>query len=72
MLKESNSGTDDDRMPDAIIGMCGVYDIATHYEFERRRDVHELSTMKRAMGGCERFDEQSPTCLLSGLYHQSE
>ena len=35
-----------------------------HYEFERARDVHELSMMKRAMGGFRGFDAMSPTVLL--------
>ena len=36
-----------------------------HYEFERARDVHELSMMKRAMGGFSGFGAMSPTVLLN-------
>lgn len=49
--------------------MCGVYDIEKHYEFERGRDVHEISSMKRAMGGHDKFFEQSPFCILRELFH---
>ena len=51
-------------MPDCFIGMAGVYDIAEHYEYERSRQVHHLSTMKRAVGGEEKFPINSPTVLL--------
>lgn len=53
------------RMPESVVAMCGVYDIATHYEYERGRGVNELSSMKGAMGGRDKFAEQSPTCILS-------
>lgn len=51
-------------MPDCFIGMAGVYDIAEHYEYERSREVHHLSTMKRAVGGEEKFHMNSPTVVL--------
>ena len=51
-------------MPDCFIGMAGVYHIARHYEYEQQRNVHHLSTMKRAIGGTEKFPMHSPTLLL--------
>ncbi len=54
----------DTRMPALFIGMSAVYDIAKHYEFERSRGVHELSMMKRAMGGHGGFAAASPSVIL--------
>lgn len=58
-------------MPDRFIGMAGVYDLAQHYEYERSRGVHELSTMKRAAGGAALFDTQSPAVILQQLASSS-
>lgn len=52
------------RMPKRCIGIAGCYDIGMHYEYERTRDVHELSTMARAMGGKSKFEECSPAVIL--------
>ena len=38
-------------MPKRFVGLAGVYDIGKHLEYETSRDVHELSTMARAVGG---------------------
>jgi hypothetical protein len=38
-----------------------------HYEFEKARDVHEISMMKRAMGGFGEFSAMSPTVLLKAV-----
>ena len=46
-------------------GAAGVYDIAMHYQYEDGRGVAELSTMKRAMGGFQRFASQSPAIILN-------
>jgi acetyl esterase/lipase len=54
----------DPRMPALFVGAAGMYDAAKHYDFERRRGVHELSTLKRAMGGVERFAAMSPSAIL--------
>ncbi|GAX73065.1 hypothetical protein CEUSTIGMA_g518.t1 [Chlamydomonas eustigma] len=54
----------DGRMPSLVVGMAGVYDVAKHYEFERARDVHEISMMKRAMDGFGGFAAMSPTTIL--------
>jgi len=51
-------------MPDCFVGMAGVYDIEEHYEYERSRQVHHLSTMKRAIGGKDSFASNSPTIVL--------
>ncbi|KAL3141616.1 hypothetical protein ABBQ32_004856 [Trebouxia sp. C0010 RCD-2024] len=53
------------RMPANFIGMAGVYDIETHYQYEYGRGVAELSTMKRAMGGRLKFPTQSPALILN-------
>ncbi|DBB12228.1 TPA: hypothetical protein ACH3X3_006332 [Trebouxia sp. C0006] len=54
-----------DRMPARFIGIAGVYDIETHYQYEFGRGVAELSTMKRAMGGRHKFQSQSPALILN-------
>lgn len=61
LLERSKSMKD---MPGCFVGMAGVYDIEQHYEYERSRQVHHLSTMKRAIGGEDRFPRNSPTILL--------
>lgn len=58
--KEGDSGY----VPESFVGMAGVYDIARHYEYEKSRNVHHLSTMKRAVGGQAAFADQSPAVLL--------
>ncbi|GIL85951.1 hypothetical protein Vretimale_9012 [Volvox reticuliferus] len=55
----------DARMPTLFVGMSAVYDIAKHYEFEKSRAVHELSMMKRVMGGPAGFAAASPSVILS-------
>ncbi|GLI71096.1 hypothetical protein VaNZ11_016165, partial [Volvox africanus] len=55
----------DIRMPKLFVGMSAVYDIAKHYEFEKSRAVHELSMMKRAMGGPAGFASASPSVILA-------
>lgn len=64
----------DPRMPQQFVAITGVYDIASHYEYERQRGVHELSTMKRAMGGEGGFADMSPAVILrDALYtHQQQ
>ncbi|KAI8110556.1 hypothetical protein M9435_002230 [Picochlorum sp. BPE23] len=57
-------GIDGARMPDAFVGMAGVYHIHRHFEYEKARGVHRLSTMERAVGGRKKFDANSPTVLL--------
>ena len=49
-----------------FIGLSGVYSIAAHYEFERRRGVHELSPMKPANGHHVGFLEHSPAVWKDG------
>ena len=46
-----------------VIGLSGVYHIASHYQYESRRGVHEFSPMKPVCHGPPHFDEHSPTCL---------
>mmetsp|Transcript_20446 Transcript_20446/g.29679 ORF Transcript_20446/g.29679 Transcript_20446/m.29679 type:complete len:464 (-) Transcript_20446:327-1718(-) len=54
------------QQPLIIIGSCGVYDIADHYDYEAWRGVSEMSTMKPAMDGSENFSRLSPARLFSG------
>jgi hypothetical protein len=49
--KQQQRSDEDVRMPARLVLMAGVYDIAKHYAYETDRGVHELSTMKRAVGG---------------------
>lgn len=51
-------------VPSRFVGMAGVYDIERHYEYEKRRNVHHLSTMRRAVGGPASFAGQSPAVVL--------
>lgn len=43
------------------IGLSGPYDIASHYLYESRRGVHEISPMKPACHYPAHFDSHSPT-----------
>lgn len=52
------------RMPRQFLGICGVYDLARHYEYEKRRGVHWLSTMERVMGGQEGLTKFSPLSMI--------
>lgn len=54
----------DARQPRAFVGLCGVYDIDTHYKYEDSRGVALVSTMARAMGGRQGFDRASPLRLV--------
>ncbi|EEH53145.1 uncharacterized protein MICPUCDRAFT_52052 [Micromonas pusilla CCMP1545] len=48
------------------LGLCGVYDVGRHYEYEDSRGVALLSTMGRAMGGREKFPQCSPVRVVRG------
>lgn len=63
---DADAGPSADRLR-ALVGLAGVYDIAKHYEFESKRCVHEVSPMKPAAGGPERFDSVSPALVARGL-----
>ena len=54
----------DKRQPKSYVGLCGVYDIPRHYDYEDSRGVAMVSTMGRCMGGVERFAECSPLRVL--------
>ena len=49
----------------AFVGMCGVFDVARHFEFESWRGVGSLSTMRPAMGGDAGFAPLSPALLAA-------
>ena len=38
---------------DCFVGLAGVYDIPSHYQYERLRGVERLSPMAVACGGCD-------------------
>eukprot|EP00879_Flechtneria_rotunda_P014519 GHRR01015171.1.p1 GENE.GHRR01015171.1~~GHRR01015171.1.p1 ORF type:complete len:369 (+),score=164.80 GHRR01015171.1:3289-4395(+) len=59
-------------MPRQFVAVTGVYDIAKHYAYEKERGVHELSTMKRAMGGFEGFAAMSPAVILGAALQQQQ
>ena len=61
----------DVRMPRRFVGVAGVYDIARHYEYEFGRGVHELSTMKRAVGGLARAAAVSPSVVLGAALERA-
>lgn len=63
---------DHTKMPDCFIGMAGVYDIVEHFEYEKSRKVHALSTMKRAIGGEDMFPVHSPTVVLKKYAKQQQ
>ena len=50
------------RVEGAVL-LNGVYCIASHFEYERARGVHELSPMARAAGGAANFPRVSPLHL---------
>lgn len=60
----------DGRMPSRLVGMAGVYDLASHYEYEQKRGVHKLSTMARASGGRHLLSSHSPTSILRSTWSQ--
>ena len=51
------------------IGLSGVYDISSHYEYESRRGVHEFSPMKPACRDIQHFDQHSPTYIAHHHHH---
>ena len=42
-----------------------MYDLTKHFSYEARRNVEELSTMKRAAGGAAAFPSVSPVVILA-------
>lgn len=52
---------------DAFIGVGGVYNIEHHYDFERRRGVHQMSPMAAAARGRQNFGECSPQLTATRL-----
>ena len=64
LLDEEETQKKESEKLKSFIGMCGVYNIETHYEYEDKRGVAMLSTMGRAMGGREKFKEMSPFHIL--------
>lgn len=70
-IKETKNGSKKHRKeakrPSLFVGMAGVYDVKKHYEYEAERNVHELSTMARAMGGMSNFEKHSPALHVVDL-----
>lgn len=59
-------------MPKQIVGVCGCYDVKTHFEYERQRGVHYASTMGRSMGGAENFEKLSPSSIAESTCLKGE
>ncbi|EFN56733.1 hypothetical protein CHLNCDRAFT_144155 [Chlorella variabilis] len=62
----------DHRMPQRLVAIAGVYDIAKHYEYEEARHVHKLSTMERAVGGPHLFPRNSPAVILANALRRQQ
>lgn len=58
---------EDKRGPRAYLGLSGVYNINTHYEYERGRGVAAISCMKPAMNGPTGFSSMSPELRFASL-----
>jgi len=56
--------------PSLFVGLAGVYDVQKHYEYEAERNVHELSTMARAMGGPSNFKKHSPALHVMDVWKE--
>lgn len=61
---EKTKKTIDTRQPQKFLGLCGVYDIQTHFDYEDSRGVAQVSTMARAMGGLPNFEKCSPLQIV--------
>lgn len=63
-ILKSIQNSDNSKLVDYFIGLAGVYDICSHYNWEIGRGVEEISPMKPAAEGFSGFDKSSPTRLL--------
>ncbi|CAM6084921.1 unnamed protein product [Calypogeia fissa] len=63
----SSEVLEDKKGPRAYLGLSGVYNINTHYEYEQGRGVATLSCMKPAMNGPKGFSAMSPELLFGSL-----
>lgn len=50
-----------------LVLLCGVYDMVTHYEYEKKRQVHIISPMWQVCKGVERFPLFSPSLIIDNL-----
>lgn len=50
-----------------LVLLCGVYDMVTHYEYEKKRQVHIISPMWKVCKGTERFSLFSPSLIIDFL-----
>ena len=51
-----------------FLGIGGVYDIPSHFDYEAYRGVEEISAMVRNMGGLRKSYLRSPTLLLRDTF----
>ncbi|KAL0480887.1 prenylcysteine alpha-carboxyl methylesterase [Acrasis kona] len=51
----------------AFIAMSGVYDLVTHYEYEKVKSIHIVSPMWKASSGVDRLNLFSPILLLKSV-----
>ncbi|KAG2373609.1 hypothetical protein C9374_011898 [Naegleria lovaniensis] len=50
-----------------LVLLCGVYDMVTHYEYEKKRQVHIISPMWKVCKGTQRFSQFSPSVIIDFL-----
>jgi prenylcysteine alpha-carboxyl methylesterase len=55
-----------------LMAMSGVYDLKTHYGYEKDRLIHIISPMWQVSKGVDRFPLFSPTLLLDTLSDQQK
>ena len=54
------------RKVDRFVGISGVYDIPSHYQFEKMRGVERLSPLSQACGGSvHQWRQHSPTYMVN-------
>jgi acetyl esterase/lipase len=52
------------KLVDIVLGLSGVYDIGSHFDFEKNRGVHIISPMRSAALGPDEWDHCSPSQIL--------
>jgi acetyl esterase/lipase len=56
------------RLVDVVLGLSGVYDIGSHFDFEKNRGVHVISPMRSAALGPLNWDDCSPSLILQQYF----
>jgi acetyl esterase/lipase len=56
-----------------LVSIAGVYDIPSHYEYEKGRGVEQISALQPACGHVRNeWQKRSPTCLLKEMKRPRE